>query len=312
MSTDTDGTLLDSGKHIRRRPRTGSSNKKSRKVIPWPKVRAELRRRNATRYIRPQLAVDRPASIVMFSTDPFRRGRSKLQPSAAPGSSLPAADLLRENHVSVGLDSRLGHQFPGPQTSSATPALPVPGGQSQGGAACTDPAGHTSVPATEVSSCPIMGKTLPIRQREENYPPETHFSDRLLAFPDMAKSPPEQEPESIKVLRANSKRLRAGRSFRALAKEAGVPETVGRSINNLETPGNNSRIDLVVAAAEVYRVDVWQMFVPSVAELSSEELKQLRRLVKSFVTGGEAMRRLLTAQLDLNTPAAEEVRKRMR
>jgi hypothetical protein len=150
-----------------------------------------------------------------------------------------------------------------------------------------------------------MGNILRNSQRVEIYPLETHYPADSIICGSMAKISGNQEHTAIKTLRDNVAALKrdTGLSFRKIAKEGGFDEVVGRTINGLVKGTSQTRVDKIAAAAEGLKVEMWQLFIPHIAELSSEERAQLQELVDAFVTGGAPARQMLTGALKVMADA---------
>lgn len=272
----------------RKRPDAGPTNKKSRKVVSWQRVRSEMRRR-AAQSSRPEVPV--AGSVVMFPLGSALHASVKERrgPSEIPH---PLARVLPpESHEPAAHAERLGPQCHRLQTSSATQPPRLRGAQSQGVVASSAPVSEPSDPEAS-GSCLIMGKNLPNSQRVELYQPETHYQGEVLALIAMAKSLAKHEEDVLAALRANLDVLRAGMSQADIGIAAGgfrgdTAIAVGRNVANLTGDKSSKRVkgtvNQIPIAARAFGVEAWQLWVPLVHLLSPSERQQLQEIVRLFV-----------------------------
>lgn len=140
----------------------------------------------------------------------------------------------------------------------------------------------------------MVGKILRRRQAVINYPTETHYPERWLAYSDMAKIPP------IDVLAKNVERLKKELelSNAVIARKSGLPRDISKTISNIEAARHSTGVRKISTVADVFDVQVWQLFIAGLPEEPLDR-KRLAELVLLFIALNPANRARLVADAEI-------------
>lgn len=143
----------------------------------------------------------------------------------------------------------------------------------------------------------MVGKILRRRQAVINYPTETYYRERSLAYSGMPKIPDDQP---INVLAKNVERLKKELelSNARIAQKSGLPKDISKTISNIEGAKHSTGVKKISTVAEVFGVDVWQLFITGLPQEPIDR-KNLAKLVLLFIELNPTNRSRLVADAEM-------------